>query len=177
MKTPASGVRKDFLIKLLTLNYSDFLPEEPKNPQSSQLWSEMVNCGWESFSSPDLISQSKRAWLMPGTEKTWHVVEKELSKQDEMGDHHSSWGLVARPSMRGVGGQRSAGVGKYSRNFSADRPCHFCSLESLGAWGWAPSWSQDTDVIGSVVGSYHHLFYLVQCQFSFDLWTIKHGLR
>ena len=61
VKTPASGVRKGFLIKLLTLNYSDFLPGEPKNPQTIQVWSEMGSCRWEPFSSPDPASRSKRA--------------------------------------------------------------------------------------------------------------------
>lgn len=56
----ASSVRKGFLIKLLTLNYSDFLPEVLRSPENSKPWSEMVSCTWEPFSSLGLFSQSKR---------------------------------------------------------------------------------------------------------------------
>lgn len=113
-----------------------------------------------------------------GLKKPCHLVVKGLSKQDEMGNDHSSWGLVAWPSVGGVGGQRSAGVGEYLGNFSVGSPCHFCPPKSWVTWGWAPSWSQQhPDVVGSVVRSYRHFCYLVQGQFSFNLWTIKHGLR
>lgn len=113
----------------------------------------MVSCGWETF-SPGLISWSNRAWLMPGTEKkSWRLAEKGLCKHDEMGNNHYSWGLVIRPSLGGVGGQRSAGVGEYLGIFSVGSPCHFCPLKSSGTWSWALSRSQqDTDFAGSVVG-------------------------
>ena len=54
---------------------------------------------------------------MPGTEKNLTLVEKGLSKQDEMGNDCFSRGLVARPSTGGVGGQRPAGAGEYLGNF------------------------------------------------------------